>query len=665
MSRVADHVSEIERAASGGSSSRDALVVESWRRCIDEHGLDPSRSNPALIVPDSQLREHREQSERLIRIARSGLENLFRQVAGQNYVLLLADRQGVTVDYFGDPAFEDELRRAGLYLGADWSEQLAGTCGVGSCIATGQAITVHQSDHFDVSHTPLSCTAAPIFDTRGELTAVLDISLLRSPQPKASQRLAMHLVTTSARRIELANLMATVREDWVLRLARSPEFLDVDPEAAIALDGAGRILGMTHGAAQYLARAADLREASPAALLGTPLSRYFDLTVDDLPNLTRGQPTEQRLVRMRDGAAIFCHAIAPTRRFADRRPRGATIPAPLRALCGDDAGMRALLARTAKLAASPLPMLIHGETGSGKERLARAIHESRAEPGPFVALNCAAIPENLIEGELFGHAAGAFSGALARGRGGLIEAADGGVLFLDEIGDMPLALQARLLRVLAEGEVTRLGEARPRPVRLKLISATNRDLGALVAAGDFREDLFYRIAAATLELPPLRARSDFEWLLERLLKQRSPDPEAPLRLSPAARLALIRRDWPGNIRELINVLDVGIALAEGGVVELEDLPAAPLAAATSRSAPQSTLSGPTADAIGALTAGGQAGHTAASQATPSAARAAQIAALRAALDASGGNISATARRLGVDRSTVHRRLRRYGLSASR
>lgn len=164
-------------------------------------------------------------------------------MAGQNYVLLLADAKGVCVDFFGDPRFEADLRQAGLYLGSDWTEELAGTCGVGSCIVTGKVITIHQTDHFGLAHTPLSCTAAPIYDTRGQLAAVLDISLLRSPSPKASQNLAMSLVTASARRVEMANLMARTRRDWVLRVSASPEFLEVDPDAALALDGSGNIIG--------------------------------------------------------------------------------------------------------------------------------------------------------------------------------------------------------------------------------------------------------------------------------------------------------------------------------------------------------------------------------------------------------------------------------------
>ena len=312
MSVAAEHVGEIESVLSGGATGRDPVVVDSWRRCVAEHGLDPTRPSPAYIVPEPQLREHREQSERLIAIARNGLERLFRQVAGQNYVLLLADRHGVTVDYFGDPSFEAELRHAGLYLGSEWSEDRAGTCGVGACIVTGQALTVHQTDHFDLTHTPLSCTAAPIYDTAGTLTAVLDISLLRSPQPKASQTLALSLVSASARRIELANLMATMRREWVLRLAsRRSSSTSIRRRRSRSM-ASGRILGTTHGAAQLLARVGGVDWRVPGAITGQLISRFFDLSVDDLPELTRARPSEERVVWLRDGSALFGHAIAPT-----------------------------------------------------------------------------------------------------------------------------------------------------------------------------------------------------------------------------------------------------------------------------------------------------------------------------------------------------------------
>jgi transcriptional regulator of acetoin/glycerol metabolism len=616
MTSARDHIVEIERAVSGDASRRDPLVVDSWRRCVTEHRLDPTRACEAFILPENELRSHRQQSEELIAIARSGLEALYAQVSGQNYVLLLGDRAGVAVEFLGDPSFDRRLRKAGLYLGAEWSEGRAGTCAIGACVATGEALTVHQTDHFDVTHTPLSCTAAPIYDARGELAAVLDISLLASPIEKASQNLALHLVAATVRRIELANLMAQTRHEWVLRFSRSPDFLDVDPEAAISLDGSGRIIGMTHGGAQILARAAGVDWRQPELLAGQPLERFFEMDVNDLADLTRQRPTRDRLVVARDGNRLFAHAIEPQRRI--QRPPVAPMPKALRAL-GQGAEIAALQARAAKLARTGLPILIQGETGTGKEFLARALHEASGRGGPFVAVNCAAIPEGLIEAELFGHAPGAFTGASARGRKGLVEEADGGTLFLDEIGDMPLPLQARLLRVLAGGEVLPIGANRPRRVDLRVLSASHRELPTLVREGRLREDLYYRLSAATLTLPPLRQREDFDWLVGRLLG-------GGPRVSPAALARLRGHAWPGNLRELANALAVAAALSDGATITPDELPET---VAPPRLAP--------------------------------AADDREARALRAALAACGGNVSAAARRLGIDRTTAHRRMRRLGV----
>lgn len=580
------HLREIDQVLSGRAIGRDAVVEQSWRRCVEQYGLDPAKPSPAHIVTETRLREHREQSERLIAIARSGLEALFRQIAGQKYVLLLADAKGVTVDYFGDPKFEEELRRAGLYLGSDWSEELAGTCGVGSCIVTKEAITIHQSDHFDLTHTPLSCTAAPIYDTRGNLTAVLDISLLRSPQPKISQSLALNLVTASVRRIEMANLMAMNRGEWVLRFSTSPEFLDVDPEAAVALDGSGRIIGMTHGAETVMKRQAG------GPVLGERIDRFFDLSVDSLPDLMRGRPTEERLVSLRDGQGMFGHAIAPQ---SDRMPipARAGIGAAFQSIGGADPAIQRLVAEASRLAATPVPLLIRGETGTGKERLVRSIHMAQGGNRPFVTLS-GAIPEADWPG--------------------LAEVAVGGTLFIDSPEDLSPAAQTRLLQVIA-GFDTLPGRRRPRP-----ITATASDIAALVRSGAFRADLFFRLAAVTLTLPPLRLRQDFDWLLDRFLRQMGHLRPDTLRLSPAARAELKARAWPGNLRELVNTLEAAIALAEGSVIDLPDLPPAPL---SSPDAPEEGL----ADVLAAC----------------------------------GGNMSLAARRLGVNRSTVLRRARREGL----
>ncbi|MDI7862074.1 sigma-54-dependent Fis family transcriptional regulator [Rhizobiaceae bacterium n13] len=621
----ADHIREIERVGLGHSTGRDDTVVKSWLRCLEQHRLDPTQACEAFIVPDGKLREHRQQSEELVTIARSGLEHLFKQVAGQNYVLLLSDREGVTVEFLGDPLFDNNLRKAGLYLGSEWSEWRAGTCAVGACLETGEALTIHQSDHFDTTHTPLSCTAAPIYDTAGELAAVLDISLLSSPIVKASQNLALHLVTATARRIELANLMAQTRHQWVLRFARSPEFLDVDPEAAVSIDGLGRIVGMTNGGAKILARSVGVDWRDPTQLIGQPVSRFFDMEIEDLPDLTRRRPTQERLVFARDGNALFAHAIEPQMRMRSPQVSRDQIPAPLRRLGGDAPEILALQAKAAKLARTRLPILIQGETGTGKEHLALAIHEGSGLKGRFVAINCAAIPEQLIESELFGYLPGAFTGASAKGRKGLIEQADGGTLFLDEIGDMPLSLQSRLLRVLAEREVLPVGGLEPRPVQIRIVSASHRPLQSLVGQGLFRQDLFYRLNAATLSLSPLRDRPDFEWVLGEILKRHAVE-NRPLSVSPPALLALKAHNWPGNIRELDNVIAVAAALSEDGILELADLPdhlAAPIG----------------------IDGEGHAGST-----------------LRSMLASCNWNVSEVARRLGIDRSTVHRQIKRYGLS---
>lgn len=582
-----EHLREIDQVLSGGKMGRDPFVVQSWRRCVEQYGLDPTKPSPPHIVTATRLREHVEQSERLITIARSGLDALFRQIAGRNYVLLLADAKGVTVDYFGDPQFECELRRAGLYLGSDWSEDVAGTCGVGSCIITKQAITVHQSDHFDLTHTPLSCTAAPIFDTAGQLTAVLDISLLRSPQPKISQSLALQMVKASVRRVEMANLMAESRNEWVLRFSGSPEFLDVDPEAAVALDGSGRIMGMTHAAETLLSRNGD-------PVLGQRIDQFLDMSIDNLPDLMRDRPTQDRLITMRDGQAIFGHAIAPQ---TARTPLGRAAidrPAPFRSLAGKDPAMERVIARAARLACSRIPILIEGETGTGKEKLARAMHMNQPEERVFVMLNCA-------------------GGRLPTSVAGQNDWADGCTVFLNNPDALTPEDQGLLLDWIIQAE------ARPVRTRPLLLSAVACDLTQAVSAGRFRTDLFFRLTGATLHLPPLRLRQDFDWILDRLLRQAGHARPGSLHLTPAARAELRARNWPGNIRELAYTLDVAVLMADSSVIDATDLPEPPLSR------------------------------------QPKPERLVDV------LEACGGNMSIAARRLGVNRSTVLRRARREGL----
>ena len=234
--------------------------------------------------------------------------------------------------------------------------------------------------------------------------------------------------------------------------------------------------------------------------------------------------------------------------------------------------MQDVLRRAGRFARAAAPVLITGESGTGKELLARSLHASSDRAAkPFVVVNVAALPGEILESELFGHSRGAFTGAHQNHRG-LFEAGDGGTLFLDEIGEMAPGLQAKLLRVLQDGEVRRVGETHTRTVDVRLVSATHRDLTAMVARGTFREDLFYRLSVLTLRLPPLRERREDILPLARQLVAGNAATARPLTFTPAAEAAILAHGWPGNVRELDNAMRHGAALAPADVIEREHLP---------------------------------------------------------------------------------------------
>ncbi|MFT4101510.1 MAG: sigma-54-dependent Fis family transcriptional regulator [Burkholderiaceae bacterium] len=635
---------ESAAVASARARAHDPIIQSSWRRCVHQYGLDPSRMQEARILPQMRLREHQQRLDDFTRIARHGLEALYGQVGAMGYVVLLTDADGVTVDYLGNARADAALRRAGLYLGAEWSENGAGTCAVGTALATGQALTVHQADHFDATHIPLTCTAAPVFDSYGQLNAILDISALSSPQAKYSQMLALQLVRMYANQIEDAYFLRRHRQDWVLKLSQAYEFLDVNPEYLIALDADGRITGHNHRAQRMLIAESDV-DATGLSLIGMRFESLFDARPEDLGRFVHSRPSEQRVVRLsRSGKRLYLSVMPPAPRLHHRMQDSAPSPLPpeLDALCGGDAALQQQLQRATRLIDSRINLLINGETGSGKEFLAKALHRaSSRRNGPFIAVNCAAIPETLIESELFGHLPHSFSGAGSRPKRGLIEAANGGTLFLDEIGDMPRELQSRLLRVLSEGEVLAIGASRPVLVDVRVISATHHPLDQLIGSGKFREDLYYRLNGARFVLPPLRERSDLDWLIQKLLAVPG-SASGGFTISEAARARLHRHRWPGNLRELRNALDYARAVCSSGRIEVDDLPEDIGEAAVAEPAAYDTV----ADAADAI---------------EQRVRSPEGMLLMRYLRASGWNLSAVARQIGISRMTLYRRMARHGI----
>ncbi len=614
-------------------------IRRSWLRCLNEYQLDPTQPRPARVVPQQILIEHRESVDELLHVARAGVDQLYQQIAQLGYVLLLTDHRGITVEFRGDPNQDQQLRKAGLYLGADWDERFAGTCAVGTCLHDRQAIICHRQEHFDASHISLTCTAAPIADPQGNVMAVLDISALQSPTQNESQNFSLSLVTLYARMIEDAYFLQRYRDCLMVRLDTSREFVHVNGRGLIAIEENGQVI-----AANAVGR--DLinehqRRWPPWSAHHTPiLGELFECEIADVLSINSATDDQLRAFRARvDNTIHFISLLEPRRpRPAQQaQPLASTLPEPLVRLGADDPAMRKVqkLAERLRNEAS-VNVLISGETGTGKEVVARALHDSgNRSKGPFIAVNCAAIPEALIESELFGYEPGAFTGGRAKGMRGLIPQAHGGTLFLDEIGDMPLALQTRLLRVLAEREVMPLGANKPEKVDIRVITATHRNIDAMIQQGEFREDLYYRLNGAQMRLPALRDRADKLYVIRRVFDdiiQERASSQTP-RLRADAISALLAYAWPGNIRQLKNALAFALATSESEEITVHDLPEQCLSQRITR---QSTPL--PADA------GSDSDHT-----------------LLEMLKEQHWNISAVARALGVSRPTVYRQMQRQGI----
>lgn len=550
------------------------LIGRSWKRCIEEYGMDPSRPRRARIVTQQTLREHQDSVDEFLNVARAGVEQLYSAIANLGYVLLLTDQRGITVQYLGDGRYDQLLRKAGLYLGADWSEQYAGTCAVGTCIQEQQALTCHRVDHFDATHINLTCTSAPIRDPAGNLLAVLDISALGSPEAHSSQTFALHLTQLYARMIEDAYFLRRYRHQMIFRCDASREFVQVNGQYLFAIDDDGAVEA-ANTAARSLIKLGDIGVSD---IPRPDLTRIFECELRDIWSIPYDQDDQVKAFRHSESGETFFAALiqprAKTSVSASENQASEERVPMLDVLAADDPVMRQTLGLAKRLRNRDVGLLILGETGTGKEVLARAIHESgHRSRRAFVAVNCAAIPESLIESELFGYTPGAFTGARTRGMRGLIQQADGGTLFLDEIGDMPLQLQTRLLRVLAEGEILPVGADSPVKVNCRVIAATHQDLGVLIERGDFRADLYYRLNGATLRLPSLSQRADRQHVIQRVLANLiEQDRLRDVRIRADAMSALLAHDWPGNIRQLVNALTFAEATCDNGEITVSDLP---------------------------------------------------------------------------------------------
>lgn len=630
-----------EKFLSGQDSGSDAvrrLIDDSWRRC---HGaVDPGRDGAPPPAQGDALYDLLTDSEELVRASSSIIASAREFLFETGTVMVLTDASGVVLSVEGDNALRDGTEAIHLMPGANWSEETCGTNAIGTAIEIGQPIQIHSSEHYCSGIQRWSCSASVIRDpASGGIVGALDISGLSESYSRHSLSLAI----TVAGRIE--NRLA--QREMNLRYRLLDHCLDrlqkADRDGIIVFDRSGTPIKTNERAAAVMTEWAKSHGLRDLVLRDVTLPwRNGRISPENLPKWVDRDWIEPIEI---DGERLGSVLVLPNRSAVVRRtPKRETAPVGVAGttdafarLSGSAPAYLEALRRASLLAKSPAPVLLLGETGVGKDAFAQALHESGPQArGAFVAVNCGGFSRELLTSELFGYAEGAFTGARRGGMKGKIEAADGGTLFLDEIGEMPLDLQPHLLRVLESGEVYRLGENTPRKVKLRLISATNRDLKSDSAEGRFRMDLFYRIAVTSLRLPALRERlTDLPGLSEHLLTQIAKRYEMAVPvIEPGLYDRFADHDWPGNIRELRNVLE-GMVLESGGAaLGVKHLPM--------------DWSVMTRDG-----ASDPEGLTPLQQA--------ERGAIVAAIERHRGNLTSVARDLGIAKSTLYLRLDKLGL----
>lgn len=615
--RVENAWMTLEQRGAPPAELLSADIYGSWMRCIS-FGLDTLRPPSPEFVSLAILRQEQQRCSLVRGLALAEMHTLHQQIAGSNFMIAFANADGLLLDIISDPSFSDASNAASIRPGTVWTERICGTNGLGTAAYLKRAIVVHGRDHFFSRYNNLTCVAAPIFAPDGELTGILDAS----SDCMSRQAHTQALVAMAATQIENGLFREHHRGDILIAFHNRGEYLHTLSAGLLAVDNEGKILAANRAAGILLQGL----PASPGRRFADVFRTKFSTFVDE------GRRKERQRLEDEVGSQ-FIATIENTRQFSMVRG-SSTPPPPPKAIATQfvsaDPAIAGIVRRVESAATRKMPILIRGETGTGKEQLARHAHAASRRSGEFVAVNCAALPESLIEAELFGYSEGAFTGAKKGGSAGFFKEADGGTLFLDEIGDMPVALQAVLLRFLDDWTVRPVGGAK-RLVDVLLVSATNANLDESIAKGRFRSDLLFRLNTLEVTLPPLHERSDFADIARHLM--RKIDPSADFTESAINRLAEL--EWDGNIRELRNVLS---RLSLGGPGSLIDEAAVEVVVGHScseRLAREGSNSNGLRNDLHEI----------------------QRAHVLTAYAETGNNISKTARRLGVSRNTIYRTLR--------
>jgi sigma-54 dependent transcriptional regulator, acetoin dehydrogenase operon transcriptional activator AcoR len=614
-------------------------IARSWTRTRDVHRIDPYLARAPMLPPDD-LAGRLERDEGL-HVAAPVVGQLAEGLRGSGHVVALFDTTGCMLSLGGDRAAIDALEGINFRPGACWREDAAGTNGPGTALVERRAVEVFASEHYVAAWQEWASASVPIGRPgSGEPVTLVDVT---GPWDARDVQGLVAATSIAAVIEERMRARESVRREvirYAMNVARAAG------EALVAADDRGLVLQGNDAAARSgVLEAGRLPQPATDRLL-----RALRPGASDEEAVLEWQGSSQE--RWRAACTVVRHEGRPVgallRLLSPSRPRPAPRSAspaarPFEPILGSSAPLAAALHLARVCARNDLPVVITGETGTGKELFARGIHAAgdRADR-PLVALNCGAIPATLVEAELFGYEPGTFTGGQKEGKAGKLEEANGGTLFLDEVAELPLPAQTALLRVLQESEVVRLGGSRTRPVDVRILAATNRRLEEEVAAGRFRQDLYFRLNVLHISVPPLRERREDVPLLARafLAEAEERTGRIGLSFSEDALAVLAAHAWSGNVRELRNVVLRAAAVVATPPIGPRDLlladlatprPASPPAEVDDRPEPGEGEDGPRDE-------------------------------LLAVLDASGWNIARTATTLGISRMTLYRRLRRLGIT---
>ena len=664
---VSNHIERINQIVHHGAMvpDIDPAVASSWGRCVNDYGLNPESRRLPPVLTHAERIARTEQKRVLITEAKHEMNILYQQLADPELAVVLVDTDGCILHMVAADHLESDLSGLGLRLGAIWSEEEVGTNGMGTCLVVGEPIAIRQTDHFLYKHILLTCSAVPVTDHTGKMIAVLDVTSRSS----LLQQHSLVLIGMTARMIENRLLTVSCKHAHPVHFHSRPESINTVHDGKLMVEEDGTIVAANQSALFQLGFP-DMEQLRRyrfdeifQSTLETLLQRSMQSSFHPVPIYRAGASSRFFAVAQLPPAASanvsFHSALGKTSGLPPQEKTADSIRLPCKSgklgiarVELGDSFLREQFELAQRVVSKGVPVLLYGETGSGKEVLARAVHDrSPRRDGPFVAVNCASLPESLIESELFGYRAGAFTGAQRQGRSGKILQAHCGTLLLDEIGDMPLALQARLLRVLDERKVTPLGADASVDVDIQLISASHRNLTDLVAKGQFREDLYYRLNGVEVRLPPLRDRQDKRQLIEAILLEEAGKVVVP---SDEVLKTLMQYVWPGNLRQMRHVLRTMAVLADGSTIGPEHLPG-PLADLHAQQPVRSA--GPSVQLTDCMAVGEQHGPVNPLQES-------ERITLIQLLETHRWNISDVARTLGVSRNTLYRKLHRHNITLS-